>query len=247
MQTDFYEEYFRTEDRHWWFVGRRRIVLEALSLQLARFGEQSNMRILDFGCGTGAMLNHLRRFGTVEGVDADERAVGFCRSRGETHVHLLESDALPFEDGSFDLVTAFDVLEHIDDDRGALAEMRRVTRPGGTLMITVPAYEWMWGPHDEINDHKRRYSTAEIEAKIESSGLELNRLTHFNTLLLPVIAAVRLVRKRLPDRSSRSDFGLGASGPANGVLAAMLSSEARFLRRHDLPVGVSILAMATAR
>jgi SAM-dependent methyltransferase len=247
MRTDFYEEYFRTEDQHWWFVGRRRIVLEALSLQLSRLGEPSNLRILDFGCGTGAMLTHLRRFGTVEGVDADERAIGFCRSRGETQVHLLESGSLPFEDESFDLVTAFDVLEHIDDDRGALAETRRVLRPGGTLMITVPAYQWMWGPHDEINDHKRRYSSAELETKIASSGLELARLTHFNTLLLPVIAAVRLVRKRLPDRSSQSDFGLGASGPANDILAAMLSSEARYLRRHDLPVGVSILAMATAR
>jgi SAM-dependent methyltransferase len=247
MQTDFYGEYFRTEDRHWWFVGRRRIVLEALSLSLARVGPQSSPRILDFGCGTGAMLTHLRRLGTVEGVDGDERAIGFCRSRGESNVHLLESDDLPFEDESFDLVTAFDVLEHIADDRGALAEIRRVLRPGGTLMITVPAYQWMWGPHDEINDHKRRYSSAEIESKITAAGLELDRLTHFNTLLLPVIAAVRLLRKRLPDRSPRSDFGLGARGPANGILAAVLSSEARVLRRRNLPIGVSILATATAQ
>ena len=247
MRSDFYEEYFKTEDRHWWFVGRRKIVFEALSLHLDRLGVQSNLRILDLGCGTGAMLPHLRRFGAVEGVDADERAIGFCRSRGESHVHLLESDELPFGNESFDLVTAFDVLEHIEDDRRALAEARRVLRPGGTLMITVPAYEWMWGPHDEINNHKRRYGSAEVETKIASSGLELDRLTHFNTLLLPVIAAVRLVRKRLPGRSSRSDFGLGASGPANSILASILSFEARFLRRHDLPVGVSILAMATVR
>ena len=119
---------------------------------------QTARAILDMGCGTGTMLGHLRRFGDAQGVDADEQAVGFCRSRGEERVQLLESETLPFSDDSFDLVTALDVLEHIEDDRAALREIARVLRPGGTFLATVPAYGWMWGAQDEISHHFRRYT-----------------------------------------------------------------------------------------
>ena len=247
MREDFYAEYFRIEDRHWWFVGRRRIVLAVLAAHLAPAPDGRTRQILDLGCGTGTMLGHLRRFGEAEGVDADERAVGFCHARGEDRVQLLESQAFPFPDDSFDLLTALDVLEHIEDDRGALREVARVLRPGGTFLATVPAYRWMWGAQDEISHHFRRYSADELKRKIPEAGLNLQRLTHFNTILFAPIAAVRLARRlRPPTGEARSDFKMTGEGTGNRLLAEVFSSEARWLRRRNLPLGVSMLALAGA-
>ena len=246
MDEGFYEEYFRIEDRHWWFVGRRRIILSVLAGQRLSRPDGAEPEILDLGCGTGTMLGHLRAFGTVRGIDADERAVAFCRARGEERVELLESNRLPLPDDSLDLVTALDVLEHIEDDRGALAEIARVLRPGGTLLATVPAYRWMWGPQDEISHHYRRYVRDELSEKIEASGLRLRRATYFNTLLLPAVAAVRLAHRLRPPREVRSDFRFTRDGAVNRALATVFASEARLLARGDLPAGVSIMAVAGA-
>ena len=246
MEEGFYAEYFEIDDRHWWFVGRRRIVLEVLAAETLSRRAGAEPEIVDLGCGTGAMLKYLRSFGSVRGLDADEHAVEFCRARGEQRVELLESDRLPLADDSVDLVTALDVLEHIEDDRGALAEIRRVLRPGGTLLATVPAYRWMWGPQDEISHHYRRYQRRELSGRIAASGLELRRITHFNTLLLPIIAGIRVARRLRPPREVRSDFRLTGGSAVNGFLAAVFSSEARLLARGNLPAGASILALATA-
>lgn len=247
MREDFYAEYFRVEDRHWWFVGRRRIILAVLGAHLTPAQHGQTPRVLDLGCGTGTMLGYLRRFGEVDGVDADEHAVRYCHTRGHTRVQLLESAALPFPDHSFDLVTALDVLEHIDDDRRALEEIARVLRPGGTFLATVPAHPWMWGAQDEISHHYRRYTMHELEHRILASELELERLTHFNTILFAPIAAVRLARRLRPPRGEpRSDFEMTREGAANRLLAGVFSAEARWLRSRDLPFGVSLLALARA-
>jgi SAM-dependent methyltransferase len=246
MREDFYAEYFGVEDRHWWFIGRRRIILSLLAERLPPASANGTRRILDLGCGTGTMLAHLRKFGEVEGVDADEQAVEFCRARGELQVRLLDGPELPLPDNAFDLVTALDVLEHIEDDSRALREIRRVLRPGGLLLATVPAHRWMWGAQDEISHHFRRYSAAEISSRIGKAGLDLERLTYFNSLLFPPIAAVRLVRRAVPPRGEpRSDFEMTREGPVNGLLARVFSSEARWLRGRDLPFGVSLLALAS--
>ena len=203
-------------------------------------------RILDLGCGTGTMLGYLRRFGDTQGVDADRRAVSFCRARGEERVQELESATIPFPDGTFDLVTALDVLEHIDDDQGALREVVRVLRPGGTFLATVPAHEWMWGQQDEISHHYRRYSSRQLRDRLAEANLRVARLTYFNSILFPPIAAIRLTRRiRKPKGEPHSDFELTSLGWANRLLAGVFASEARFLRRRDLPVGVSLLALAT--
>lgn len=244
MRENFYAEYFRIEDRHWWFVGRRQIVLAVLGAHLT---PAPHGRILDFGCGTGTMLGYLRRFGEVEGIDADEHAVRYCHARGQARVQLLDSDALPFPDDSFDLLTALDVLEHIDDDRRSFAEVARILRPGGTFLATVPSYPWMWGVQDEISHHFRRYTRRQLEQRILAAGLELERLTHFNTILFAPIAAVRLARRlRPPEGEPRSDFQMTREGAVNRLLTAVFSAEARWLRTRDLPFGVSLLALARA-
>ena len=247
MREDFYAEYFRVEDRHWWFVGRRHIVLSMLAAHFARGRDPSTTQVLDMGCGTGTMLTHLRRFGDAQGVDADDRAIGFCRARGEDRVQLLESNVLPFPDDTFDLVTALDVLEHIEDDRAAVREVARVLRPGGTLLATVPAYDWMWGAQDEISRHFRRYTAPQLPGAARAGTLRGEAADLLQHHPVPPIATIRVARRLRPSRgAAQSDFEMTPEGRANRILAGLFSSEARWLRRRDLPVGVSLLAVGTA-
>jgi SAM-dependent methyltransferase len=243
VKREFYAEYYEMEDRHWWFVGRRRIFLALLDRHLG--SNASGRRVLDVGCGTGTMLGYLSRYGKAEGVDADPEAVQFCHQRGVERVRLVESGPLPHDPETFDLVTALDVIEHVDDDAGMVREMERVLRRGGTLLVSVPAYRWMWGSQDEIAHHKRRYLARELRGKIAGAGLDVRRLSYFNTLLFPPIAAVRVLRPYRPGSADlRSDFELTRPGRMNDLLARVFSLEARVLPRLGFPFGVSILALA---
>jgi SAM-dependent methyltransferase len=244
MREDFYPYYFRIEDRHWWFVGRRRIILSLLDAAIGAAGQEGR-RVLDVGCGTGTMLSYLERYGEPSGVEADVQAIELCRSRGITGVQLADPPPLPFEDGRFDLVTALDVLEHVDDDERLLVEMRRVLRPGGVALVTVPAFPALWGTQDVISHHKRRYRARELRERVLAAGLEPARTTYFNTLLFPPIAALRLVRRLRPaPAGSRSDFELTREGRINDILAAAFGFEARLLSVLDLPFGVSLACLA---
>jgi SAM-dependent methyltransferase len=244
MEHAYYAEYRTIEERHWWFIGRRTVLLRVLGRCLN--GAGGERRILDVGCGTGAMLQQLAAFGTVDGLDADETAVRFCRERGLARVELLSSDRLPKESGSFDLVTALDVLEHVDDDRSLLLEVARVLRPDGAFLLTVPAYEALWGPQDEVSHHRRRYRAGQVRERVEGAGLRVVKLSYFNTLLFPPIAAVRLLRPRLPGkpRELQSDFTMTKPGRVNDLLARVFAAEAALVERWNLPFGVSILALA---
>jgi SAM-dependent methyltransferase len=247
MRDSFYAEYFRLEDRHWWFLGRRKILLTLLDRYVGRDPDEKR-RVLDVGCGTGGMLGHLSRYGSAEGVDSDHAAVSFCRARGLTNVSEASIPPLPFPDARFDLVTAFDLLEHVDDDAAALAEVCRVLAPGGTLFITVPAFGFLWGNQDRISHHRRRYSASVLREHLTAAGLRLRRLTYFNTFLFPPIAAVRLAHRLRPTRGeSTSDLEMtDETGATNRVLARVLAAEARLLVRRDLPFGASLLAIAEA-
>jgi len=235
------------EDVHWWFVGRRRILLQVLNRYLGPNGAHER-QILDVGCGTGTMLSHLASFGRAQGVDVDEEAVGYCRERGLKDVRLGEAAKLPFPDRSYDLVTCLDVVEHLDDDVAAFREMRRVLRPGGHLLVTVPANPFLWGDQDEVNLHKRRYVAGELRDRLTESGLNVIRLSYMNALLFPPIAAVRMLRRlerRIrPHIPVQSDFRYPAPGPVNFVLGHLFAAEGPIVRRVDIPFGVSILALA---
>ena len=235
------------EDIHWWFVGRRRILLEVLNRYLAPNGSHTR-RILDVGCGTGTMLTYLAAFGQAEGVDIDEEAIGYCRDRGLQNVRLGEAASLPFGDGSLDLVTALDVVEHLDDDVAAFREMKRVLRPGGQILVTVPAHRFLWGDQDEVNMHKRRYNARELRDRLVGSGFDVRRISYMNAILFAPIAAVRLARRlehRLRPRiQPQSDFRYPAPRPVNFLLAAVFGAEGPILRRVNIPFGVSILALA---
>lgn len=246
MEQDFYPVYARLEERHWWFVGRRAIVVRVLERSLP--ASTGALEILDFGCGTGAFLSVLARFGRVSAVDGDESAVAFCHRRGHRDVrHVPVATPLPFADDSFDLVTALDVIEHIEEEGAALHELRRVLRPAGLLLLTVPAFEVLWGDQDEISHHFRRYTDASLRRALQAAGFVVERSSYFNTLLFAPIAALRMLRRAVRTPSAaRTDFDLG-SARLNGVLSRLLSAEAEAVSRTRLPFGVSLLALARPR
>jgi SAM-dependent methyltransferase len=246
MDENFYAEYFEIEDRHWWFLGRRELILRMLSAHLPPTGGGVR-RLLDVGTGTGALLRHLERFGEVHAVDVDAEAVRFSHLRGATGVRLYGGTTLPFDDGSFDVVTALDVIEHVADDAAVIAEMHRVLRPGGILLIMVPAFPFLWGRQDEISHHYRRYLRTGLGERVGQAGFQVNRLSYFNTLLFAPIAFVRLARRYTGAEVVSSDFEMTSEGPANRLLARVFAAEARFVARWNLPFGVSLVLVGRKR
>lgn len=241
METFLYDDFYHNlEERHWWFVGRRRIVSALIDRYAAR-----PRRILDAGCGTGYTASQLAARGEVHAFDSAPEAVKYAGARGIS-ARQGELTAIPYDDGLFDLVTALDVLEHVDDDRVALGELRRVLRPGGILVLTVPAYRFLWSPHDEVNRHKRRYTAKELREKAEACGFEVLKLSYYNALLFPAIFALRVLRSLFPARreEDRSDFSIAREGIVNSILTAILSAEARILPRLNFPFGVSLVGVA---
>lgn len=234
MRESAYREHYEVEDRHWWFRGRWAVV-EAL---LARTPLPSTPAILDAGCGTGGHLGRYARIGQVTGVDPSSEAVAFCRERGFGSVERAGLESLPFDDGSFDLIAATDVLEHVAEERRALDELRRVAAPGAALLLTVPAYEWLWTSEDENLQHKRRYTRRRLVGAVERSGWEPRIATYFNTLLLPPIALAR----RLPPRREGASSDIERTPPwLDKPLSLPMRFEARLIRAGvRLPAGVSV-------
>jgi SAM-dependent methyltransferase len=243
LNLEEYAGQFELEERYWWFVGRRRIV--ASLLQTLSPPGRDPLRIADVGCGTGGNLGLLDRWGEVTGVDSSPEALRFCSQRGRTNVVRGSADRLPFAEASLDLVTALDVLEHLQDDRAALAEFRRVLRPGGHLVLTVPAYRFIWSEHDEALHHKRRYVLGEVRQKVAGSGLEVRRISYAISAILPVAIVFRILQGLRPSREDRPKTGYVAlPGFANALLASYLGLEARWLARASLPAGLSIVCVA---
>jgi SAM-dependent methyltransferase len=209
-----------------------------------RLGRGQDARILDAGCGSGSVLDRLADFGKVTGADISPASVAATRARGHD-VHQASLDRLPFENDSFDLVTCLDVLEHTSDDVAALRELRRVIRPGGHLLLTVPAYPALWSGHDELNHHHRRYLRGSLRAAAERAGLALERDSHFNALLLPAAAAARLAgrtRRGSGRPKARSDLTLSPRS-LDRLLELPLQLEATLLRTGiSLPAGLSLMA-----
>jgi SAM-dependent methyltransferase len=243
LETEVYDYFFRAEEAHWWFRARRRI----LAGFLARLHPQGGLRIADVGCGTGGMLPILGRLGTVTGVDEAPEARDYCARRGFPDVRGMDDW---HRDGkAYDLITAFDVVEHVEDDVAFLSGLRRRLAAGGSLLVTVPAYPFLWSVFDKMNHHKRRYTRKSLKRSLAASGFRVVRMTHMNTFLFPALAGARLVEK-VGGREPRTPAERRAAldrwfrvGPLNGVLEAIFSSEGRWLAVGDLPFGASILAL----
>jgi SAM-dependent methyltransferase len=238
-----YRELYELEDRHWWFRGRRAVIWGLLR----RAGLPPSPRILDAGCGSGRNLVEFGRLGEAEGVDASEDAVAYCRRRGLECVLRAPLDELPYDDGRFGLILATDVIEHLDDDRRALAELRRVAAAGARLVVTVPAYSWLWSEHDVSMHHRRRYTLRRLQARVAEAGWQPVVRSYFFSALLPAVAAVRTARRLAPGRRGRSDLTL-APAALGRALELPVRAEAKLIERGvRLPAGVSVGMVCTAR
>jgi SAM-dependent methyltransferase len=229
------------DEHHWWYRGRRRII----RAELDRLPIPQGARILDAGCGSGRTLQELIDYGSVSGLELNPDAAQVARDRQLGDVEIGRLEELPWEADSFDLITCLDVLEHLENDRDALAELRRVSRPGGWMLATVPAYQALWSSHDTANHHFRRYERATLRAAVSESGWQLQRLTSFNTLLFPPAAAVRLAQRRFKRNGETEHFDLQLSPDwLNNVLERPLKLEANWLSKgRSLPAGLSLLAI----
>jgi SAM-dependent methyltransferase len=245
MQQHTYAIMDRVEDSHWWFVGRRAILESFLRSIVAQFRTpQSALRILDVGCGTGANLEMLAQFGSAEGVDVSDDALEFCRLKGLT-VQKGLAETLPYPDETFDISTALDVIEHLDDDIAGLKEMRRVTKTGGYSLIFVPAFMWLWGVQDDISHHRIRYTRKQIVERLEKAGFSVKRATYANFTFFTPILAGRAVMKLTGIRpESENNVNISA---LNGVFGRLFSAERFWLERFNFPFGVSIVIVAQKR
>lgn len=245
MERDEYQRMYELERTYWWHVGRLHLLRSLFDRWLPR-GDRR--RILDFGCGTGSALDLLGRHGTVTAVDDSEIALALCRERqaGSRAVRLVrvpEQGPLPFADGSFDLVTALDVLEHLPDDVAGLVRLRTLLAPGGQLVLTVPAYDFLWSGEDVISAHHRRYTRRTLEAVCHAAGLEVLFMSYFNMALLPVMAGVIWARRLLDrDWASRSNVQ-PVPGWLNRCFETVSAFETRRVgdERLRLPAGASLV------
>jgi ubiquinone/menaquinone biosynthesis C-methylase UbiE len=243
MERTEYETMAAVELRHWWYGGMRAISAALLD---PLYQHRRDLRVLDAGCGTGGDALFLQRYGTVYGLDYAEPAVTISNTRLPGQIARGSVLDLPFANASFDLVTSYDVLYHrgVPDEQTALAEVRRVLRPDGRLLIRLPAYEWLRSRHDRQVHTRRRYTAREVATLLHAAGFQVERLTYVLSVIFPLPATLRLLERFTPDREEASAMTL-PSPPVNGLLGQTMTLEASWISAGgSFPYGLSIMALA---
>ena len=240
MEKDYYKKYYQLEREHWWFRIREKIIIQKIENEIG----QKKLKILNVGSSTHRSSEALSQFGKVTSVEYDEECCDFVRNK--LHQEVLNNSAtdLPFEDDTFDMVCAFDVIEHIEDDKLAVKEMERVCKnKTGILFFTVPTYQSLWSVHDEINHHFRRYKMKEL-VKLANSEDDFIVRTYFNFLLFPLIYLFRQFSKIRVKSYEKSDFeNLNPKSVLNRVFAIVFNIESRIINYVNFPFGVSAMIM----
>jgi SAM-dependent methyltransferase len=241
MNREYYHQYYYYERSHWWFLARLTILEEVIRRNISG----KNLRILNVGVATGATTQMLEKFGHVTSVEYDKECCEFLKDKTGIEAINASLTNLPFKNGAFDLVCAFDVIEHIENDGKALAEIKRVLSNRKNFLITVPAFQFLWSEHDEINHHFRRYKMSELSAKLRSNGLYINYKTYFNFLLFIPVLCIRILQKLIKKKDSnkkKSDFERMNSGFINSFMKKIFQIEKPLIsRKLSFPFGVSIL------
>jgi SAM-dependent methyltransferase len=246
MKSEFYGEYYEHENNHWWFRWR----FDMISQIVDDLPKPKDFRLLDAGCGTGQMTKLLENYGEAIGLEIAPEAIEYARRRGVQNIVQGSISDPPFAAGTFDLVLSLDVIEHVENDVHIVNSLFEIVKPGGHLIVTVPAFESLWSEHDEINQHKRRYRVPQLRTMMEDAGFEVTRVTYCNSaLFLPVLAMrkgktwLRRLRGQEISDEPESDLAFYPR-PINELLYRIVTSEMKLMKRWDMPVGVSILAIA---
>jgi SAM-dependent methyltransferase len=243
METNEYASMFHLEDFYWWFVARRQLVEDLLGRVLS---PNRNKLVVDIGCGTGANERVLSQFGKVISVDFSVDALRFCSSRGMKGLLSCNAEDIPIRTGVVDAITILDCLEHVDDDLIALSEMYRILRPGGILLLTVPAYGFLWSEHDEALHHRRRYGSMELKNKMESVGFGLEQVSFFITTMFFPILALRVLQNLFKNDVHPQTTHILLPHWINSLLISILAIERMLCKRGlNLPFGVSLVAVGT--
>jgi ubiquinone/menaquinone biosynthesis C-methylase UbiE len=243
MDKNFYKNYSTFESKHWWSLGRRQILVHLLFRYL-----KSKSVFLDIGCGIGMWMKEWEDRSTIFGIDKYYPFLEKCRSNNLEKVICGLMQRLPFKNNSFDCITLLDVLEHVDDENIVLKEIQRIAKPNAVVLITVPALSFLWGNQDIINHHKRRYTIGQINSLMQNHGFLIKKISYYNTILFPVIFAIRTFRRLILFQSKsvrdlKSDFEIFNSF-GNRLLKNIFSVERYILQYFDLPIGVSIICIA---
>jgi len=243
MNEAEYQKMYDFEKFYWWHVGRQKIIRTFLSLLKL----PANSKILDIGCGTGGNMEVLKEFGSVQGLDNSVQAKNFCAKQGFNNVIVGDISDMKkmFPEQSLDLVTAFDVLEHLEDDRTAMRDVKSILKQGGYFLITVPAYQFLWSEHDEALHHKRRYDYKQLKERLQESGYQIIKGGYVITFIAPIIIAFRGIKNifKSKPKESKTDYII-LPGFANKMLIWSLELEAFLSRYCNLPFGISVICIA---
>ncbi len=247
MNLEEYHKMHALEKQYWWFQGRRRVILDTLKHH-AKVQSDAKPVILDIGCGTGMMLEDLQEMGNATGLDFSMVALEYCRNRGIKNLGRADVRNLPIRENSVDIITALDLIEHIEDDHGLMDEFHRVLKPGGVAIMSVPAHKKLWSGHDVALHHFRRYEKPEFRQLIEGAGLTPTKYTYgMATAYVPAVLVrnwKKLTRKE-NDGHSTDEFPIPSW--LNGMLRKSVEVESMWLRRFNLPIGLSLLCVAEKR
>jgi SAM-dependent methyltransferase len=244
MEKSLYENIYHVEETHWWYEARRDIIFDWVKRMLARYEAP---RVLDIGCGTGFNITYLHQIGydQVDGLDISGDALMYCKSRRLHSLMIGSAENLPLQSSTYDVILALDIVEHIANDRQVLSEIFRALKTDGTLVVFVPAYQFLWSFQDEISHHQRRYEANDLKYKILQAGFEINKLSYVNSLLFPVIWFGRYILRMFPDFFKISSESQMNPPWMNKFLYYIFRAELPLLRFINFPFGVSIICVCT--
>jgi ubiquinone/menaquinone biosynthesis C-methylase UbiE len=237
MRTDLYQDMYETESHHWWHIAKRKTIIALLKKYMH---PTNNLKIADIGCGTGKNLEEFSRFGHVTGVDQSPEALKFCKIRGLSDLVEASVEKLPLRDNEYDAITLLDVLEHIDE-HPSLREIFRILKPGGILIVTVPAFQFLWSSWDVVLHHKRRYTASQLSRTLLQAGFVIQKLTYLYAFLVLPAFVIRRLKKSSPNYGS--DFKIG--NRLSNVILGLLSCVERVIALSiGIPFGTSVVCVA---
>lgn len=242
MEEHLYKKFYEVETSHWWFSVRKLIVADMVH-SIASMPPGS--KVLDVGCGTGAMLMMFSKEFDAYGTDTSPIAIEYCRKRGLTNAFCCTLESFPHPEMRFELLTMLDVLEHIKDEGAVLRAAHQKLIPGGRILLTVPAYKYLWSIHDDLNHHQRRYVKSQLVDVLQANGFAVDFVSYFNTILFPS-AFVGRIAKKLIKPTHDTTLNIPVS-PINSLLRTIFSFERLLLRKTSLPFGLSLIAVARRR